>query len=160
MLQGVRESRLDFNKLEEGIHEFRRELRWFPVVIDSLDGLITLRTDPPGSCPVPALEKLADSAVAKHRYATPALANPAPQPCAISQCLLWGTVQTVTGLGDLKDEAQGNAAIAEALDNDLFVAAKKNVTPEEIARAKAIRAELFESRTLETLMSQLSGCRR
>ena len=54
MLTNVREGRFDFNKLEgeEGIHEFRRRLRWIPIVIDSLDGLILARDEPPGVCPI------------------------------------------------------------------------------------------------------------
>ncbi|MCM0606997.1 MAG: hypothetical protein KA715_12980 [Xanthomonadaceae bacterium] len=33
----------DMDKLQEGIHELRRRLRWFPIYIGSLDGLITIK---------------------------------------------------------------------------------------------------------------------
>jgi len=159
MLANVREGRFDFNKLEEGIHEFRRRLRWIPIVIDSLDGLILARDEPPGVCPIPALEKLAESSAAKHRYSNPPLRFPATRPCSISRCLLWQVVQATNDLGRIKDDAQGNTAIAAALDNDIYVASSKHVTPEEIARAKAIRTELFNSRALESLMDQIHSCK-
>ncbi len=48
VLKKVRHDRFNFNLLEDGIHEFRRQLRWFPVLIDSLDGLILVRRGPAG----------------------------------------------------------------------------------------------------------------
>jgi hypothetical protein len=159
-LRNVRDGRFNFNLLEDGIHEFRRQLRWFPMHIDSLDGLILVRDDPPGACPVPALEALAGSGAARHRYANPALRFPATHPCTISRCLLWLVSKTVRDIGHLKDEAQGNLAVESALaDDDIDVATSNNVTPEESARAKAIRTELYSSRALDSLMAQLSSCK-
>lgn len=160
VLRNVRDGRFNFNLLEDGIHEFRRRLRWFPMYIDSLDGLILLRDDPPGACPVPGLETLAGSHAAKHRYANPALGFPATHPCTISRCLLWPVVKTVNDLGDIKDEAQGEAAVGSALDDDeVDVASSNKVAPAQIARAQAIRAELVSSRALDSLMAQLSSCK-
>ena len=160
VLKNVRDGRFDFNKLEDGIHEFRRRLRWFPMLIDSLDGLILVHDDAPGACPVPALEALAGSAAAKHRYANPALRFPASHPCTISRCLLWQVSKTVRDIGRIKDEAQGDAAVETALDDaDIDVASSNSVTLEESARARAIRTELFSSRALDSLMAQLSSCK-
>ena len=159
VLKDVRDGRYNFNLLEDGIHEFRRRLRWFPMMIDSLDGLIVVRDDPPGACPVPALEALAGSHAATHKYSNPALSFPAPHPCTISRCLLWQVVKTTDEIGRLKDVAEGNAAVEAALDIDDDVASSNKVTPEEIARAKAIRTELLSSRALDSLMGQLSSCK-
>jgi hypothetical protein len=160
VLKNVRDGHFDFNKLEDGIHEFRRRLRWFPMLIDSLDGLILVRDDPPGACPVPALEALAGSAAAKNRYANPALRFPATHPCTISRCLLWQVSKTVRDIGRIKDEAEGNAAVESALDDvDIDVTSSNKATPEEIARANAIRTELFASRALDRLMAQVSSCK-
>jgi hypothetical protein len=159
MLTNVRDHRFDFNRLEDGIHEFRRRLRWFPILVDSLDGLIMVRDDPPGACPIPALEKLAGSSAAKHRYSNPPLRYPATRTCTISRCLLWQVVQTTNDLGRVKDEALGNESIAAALDNDIYVAVDKNITRAEIDRAKAIRAELFSSHALDALLKQVSSCK-
>jgi hypothetical protein len=160
VLKNVRDGHFDFNKLEDGIHEFRRRLRWFPMMIDSLDGLILVRDDAPGACPAPALEALAGSAAAKHRYANPALRFPASRPCTISRCLLWQVSKTVRDIGRLKDEAEGNAAVESALDDvDIDVTSSNKATPEEIARANAIRTELFSSRALDRLMAQVSSCK-
>jgi hypothetical protein len=160
VLKDVRDGRLNFNLLEDGIHEFRRRLRWFPMMIDSLDGLILLRDDPPGACPVPALEALRGSRAATHRYSNPSLSFPATHPCTISRCLLWQVVKTTDEIGRLKDVAEGNAAVEAALDIDQDdVASSNKVTPEEIQRAKAIRSELFSSHALDSLMGQLSSCK-
>src|SRR5262249_16389905 len=83
MLKNVGDGRLDFSKLEDGIHEFCRKLRWFPMTIDSLDGLVVVRDDAAATCPVPALETLAGTGAARHRYANPALRHPATRSCAI-----------------------------------------------------------------------------
>jgi hypothetical protein len=160
VLKDVRDGRLNFNLLEDGIHEFRRRLRWFPMMIDSLDGLILLRDDPPGACPVPALEALRGSRAANHRYSNPELSFPATHPCTISRCLLWQVVKTTDEIGRLKDVAEGNAAVEAALDIDQDdVASSNKVTPEEIERAKKIRTELFSSHALDSLMGQLSSCK-
>jgi hypothetical protein len=159
-LRKVRDGRFNFNLLEDGIHEFRRQLRWFPILVDSFDGLILVRDDPPGSCPVPALEKLAGTSTAKHRYSNPELKFPASRPCTISRCLLWQVVKTTNDIGKLKDEVQGNASVESALlDNDIDVSASNKATPEEIARGKAYRDELYSSHALDSLMSQLSSCK-
>ena len=129
------------------------------MMVDSLDGLIVLRDDPPGACPVPALEALAGSHAATHKYSNPALSFPATHPCTISRCLLWQVVKTTDEIGRLKDVAEGNAAVEAALDIDDDVASSNKVTPEEIARAKTIRTELLSSHALDSLMSQLSSCK-
>jgi hypothetical protein len=160
VLKDVKDGRYNFNQLEDGIHEFRRQLRWFPMMIDSLDGLILLRDDPPGACPVPALESLKGTRAATHKYSNPELSFPATHPCTISRCLMWPVVKTVDEIGRLKDEAEGNAAIGAALDvDDDHVAWSNKVSPEEIARAKTIRTELMASRALDSLMGQLSSCK-
>ena len=158
-LKDVRDGRFDFNRLEDGIHEFRRRLRWFPVLIDSLDGLILVRDDPPMACAVPALKTLGESDVAKHRYSNPPLRFPATRSCTISRCLLWQVVKTTNDIGNLKDDAQGNAAIAAALDDDIDVAVGNYVTAEQSASARAMRTEILSSRALDSLMTELSSCR-
>jgi hypothetical protein len=160
LLKDVKDTRYDFNQLEDGIHEFRRQLRWFPMMIDSLDGLILLRDDPKGACPVPALESLAGTRAATHRYSNPPLSYPASHPCSISRCLLWPVVKTVDEIGRLKDEAEGRAAVEAALAvDDDHVAWSTRVSADEIARAKTIRAELLSSHALDLLMGQLSSCK-
>jgi hypothetical protein len=160
VLKDAKDNRYNFNKLEDGIHEFRRQLRWFPMMIDSLDGLVLLRDDPPGACPVPSLESLAGTRAATHRYANPALSFPATHPCTISRCLLWPVVKTIDDIGRLKDVAEGKAAVEAALGfDDDHVAWSNKVSAEEIAQAKTIRNELLASRALDSLMGQLSSCK-
>jgi hypothetical protein len=135
-------------------------LRWFPMMIDSLDGLVLLRDDPPGACPVPALQALAGTRAATHRYSNPSLNFPATHPCMISRCLLWPVVKTIDDIGRLKDAAEGNAAVEAALAfEDDNVAWSNKVTAEETARARAIRTELLSSHALDSLMGQLSSCK-
>jgi hypothetical protein len=160
VLTDVRYGRFDFNLLDDGIHKFRRRLRWFPMLVVSLDGLILVRDDPPGACPVPTLEALAGSAAARHRYANPALRFPATHPCTISRCLLWQVSKTVRDIGRLKDEAEGEASLESALnDDEVDVASSNKVTPEEVANATAMRTELYSSRALDSLIAQLASCK-
>ena len=159
MLKDVKDGTFDFNKLEDGIHEYRRRLRWVPIDIDALDGLILVRDDSAGKCPVSTLETLSATPIAKHRMSNPALRFPSARGCTISRCLLWQVVKTVNDLGEIKDEAQGMTAIGAAIDNDIYVATKKVATPQEFARAKALRDELTKSRALESLISQISACK-
>jgi hypothetical protein len=39
-LEKIAATRYDMNELQSGIHELRRNLRWFPIFMESLDGLI------------------------------------------------------------------------------------------------------------------------
>jgi hypothetical protein len=158
-LKIVRDRRLNFNQMEAGIHEFRRNLRWFPIFVDSLDGLILLGPDAPGACPVPALEALKGTRAARHRYANPALRNPATHPCTISRCLMWQVVKTVDDIGRLKDEVQGQAAIETADNFEFDVTTSEKVTLAEIVRAKESRTELYSSRALDILVDQLNSCK-
>ena len=159
LLKQVRDGHYDFSKLEDGIHEFRRQLRWFPMTLDGLDGLLVVRDEPAGKCPVPALDALAGSAAAKNKYSNPALRFPAAHPCAISRCLLWEVSKTIRDLGRLKDDAQGSLAIEAALDEDLDVSSSTVASSEETARATAIRNDLNSSHALDSLMAQISSCK-
>jgi len=159
MLKDLQKGSFDFNKLEDGVHEFRRRLRWFPLTIDALDGLVVIRDDPPGMCPVLPLEQLAGTAPARNRYSNPPLRFPAAHPCTVSRCLLWEVSKTIRDLGRIKDEAEGTAALESALDDDFDGPSNNDITPRETARARAIRKELDASRVLEILDSQLSSCR-
>lgn len=157
-LRTVRDGRFDFKKMEDGIHEYRRQLRWFVMMLDGLDGAILLRDDPPMACPIPALASLAESPAARSKYSNPSQRYPPAKSCAISRCLVWEVVKAVRDLGRIKDEFQGKAAIDSALD-DNDVVTTNAATPEEVASAKAIRDELNKSRALETLVSQIGACK-
>jgi hypothetical protein len=111
-------------------------------------------------CPVPALESLAGSRAARHRYANPALRNPAARSCTISRCLLWQVVKAVDDIGRLKDDILGEAAVETALGDFGFdLASKERATPAEIARAKEARTELYSSRALDLLVDQFDSCK-
>ena len=38
----VHSGKINFNKLEEGVHEFRRNIRWLSIYAHSLDGFVIL----------------------------------------------------------------------------------------------------------------------
>ena len=73
---------------------------------------------------------------------------------------MWQVVKTVNDIGDIKDEAQGEASVGSALDEgDFDVASSNKVSTAQIGRATALRTELHSSRALDSLISQLSSCR-
>jgi hypothetical protein len=105
-------SRLDLGDLEAGLHELRRDLRWFSIFAAALDGRIQLdgRADVPASW---------------QRYLTPEVVqspfNQLPRPSDRSKVvhlpasayhvLSW----LIAMLGDLKDRAQWTHTVEEAL---------------------------------------------
>lgn len=45
IVKDYEKGRVDFNYLEEGVHEFRRKIRWISIYAQALDGIIQLKDD-------------------------------------------------------------------------------------------------------------------
>jgi hypothetical protein len=99
----------DFEELEEGVHEFRRKIRWFSIYAQSLEGLVQLR---PVSQPDAALRPYLTKEVVESRFnilppqnAKDVLQFEAPNFYALS----W----LIAELGVIKDDGQKCVAFAE-----------------------------------------------
>lgn len=49
ILKDYKSGKLNFDKIEEGVHEFRRKIRWISIYAQALNGLIQLKKDDKGT---------------------------------------------------------------------------------------------------------------
>lgn len=151
-LKNVEETKYDMSILEhgDGLHELRRELRWFLIQARVLNGAVRHSDD---TCPVPALEKLLKLPIAQSKYAELPGSALEKQPCWISSCLFVALVKQVEDLGEIKDEA-------ETLVNRGGSEASDQVPPALRARAQASYDALLESQALGKLRAELKACKK
>jgi hypothetical protein len=103
-LKKVEETQYDLTILEhgDGLHELRRELRWFLIQARALGGLVIFKSDREG-CPVAELEALLSGREASSTYGNLPVSRAEREPCRISRCLFVGVSDAVSELGKLKD---------------------------------------------------------
>lgn len=151
-LKRVEDTDWDLSRLEEGngLHEFRREMRWFVIQARVLNGLLTFKKDA-NKCPIKAYENLVNEEIAESKYAKLPLASTETNPCRISQCLFLGAVEAVNILGDLKDKAEVYNNINHVEDED--------AVPDEIyEEAIDLLDTLLANDLLGELRSQIKSC--
>lgn len=157
---------VDCHDLQKGIHELRRDLRWFLIDLQALDGLIVL--DPPGAMPLKlnCYSYLATHPIASHPFSrvetNPSLRWISSVPT--SYFLALGKV--VTELGEIKTFAEDVEALAHALlatgearsaaaahhrAVELAAAAGKKVVPDVVEAAERVVEELRETKLLRRL---------
>lgn len=145
----VDQTKYTFANLEEGngLHELRRELRWFLIEARVLGGLIQFKSS--NDCALPAYAELLDKPIAKSKYAGLPTTDPGISPCRISQCLFLGAVEAVEEFGALKDQAE---KILAKDDNDSV--------PDEIRLAATQRYQDMKSKKLiPELIKEIRACR-
>jgi hypothetical protein len=106
-LENVNAIEYDMSKLEEGngLHELRRELRWFLIESRVVNGVVTFKRR--RGCPVEAYSELAKQPIADSKYSKlPANDELEANPCRISRCLFLGVVDMVEEIGKIKDAAE------------------------------------------------------
>ncbi len=92
----------DFTDLEEGLHEYRRQVRWFPMYFYALRGLLRFNN----SHPVEAFRPLILTPLAQSKYGQLDESDPAASPILMSQSLYLGFSKLISQLGDIKDSGQ------------------------------------------------------
>lgn len=147
-IEGLRRSRYDMGRLEAGLHELRRELRWFTISVLALDGMVI--SSPAKVCPQaqPIFARYGDS-----KYALPTQSK-RPEACAISACLGNEMVGTVGLFGKYKDDAE------PIVENDPELLKKDRTPPAIAAEAQKAYATLMRSGILDQTQSQLQSCLR
>jgi hypothetical protein len=148
MYNNVEVPEFDLTHLEEGrgLHELRREIRWFAIEARSLGGLVQFRTDDQ-DCPLPQYLKLLTAPIA-HDHHSQLPVNPAePAPCRISRCLSLAVSQFIKDLGDIKDEVEQ------------LTGGETDDVPAELAeRARILDQEFRESGVMPELRRQIGSC--
>lgn len=143
------ETEYKFETLEEGngLHEFRRDMKWLVIEMRALNGLILKSSD---SCPAPIFKKLPDLPVAKSRYSKYPPSDTEKNPCYVSECLILGLVQAVDDFGGLKDKAEVEA-------NKMGVVTDS--VPEDIKKsADWFYKDISESRLFALTGQQIEAC--
>ena len=139
----------NFSILEtgNGLHEFRRQIRWFMIESQVLNGLITFR-NPSVSCGITEYDELLSLPIAKSKYSS-LTSNPALQKtCPISQCYFVALSDAVEKLGALKDKAE------MAIGNTT-----SDTTPPDLAKAaQEISDQIHATRLLKILQSEIGMC--
>lgn len=144
----------DMTRLEKrdgdgkGLHEFRREMRWFLIEAKALNGLIGYDSNP--YCSVSEYKGLPQSTWATHKYAKFTRGAFESDPCLVEQCLILGMVKAVDGLGDLKDASEKDAVSREA----------DRVPASLVPVATALYREIKETRVLSRLSENILRCQR
>jgi hypothetical protein len=165
-LEELEELKVDCNDLQRGVHELRRDLRWFLIDLQALDGLVVL--DPPGTMPLKlnCYSYLATHPIASHPFSrvdtNPSLRWISSVPA--SYFLALGKI--VTELGDVKTFAEDvealahallasgearTAALAHARALELAAAAGKKIVPDVPEAAERLVEELKETKLLRRI---------
>lgn len=142
----------DLRYLEHGngLHELRREVRWFVIQARSLGGMVTFKRNP-YKCAMRSLSYLVDEPVAESKYASLDRNYAEENACKIDQCLFLGMVDAVNKLGDMKDEIEELLNIDNEADPDKLP--KKYKKP-----AAKVLKKLTETNLIPKLAEQLKRC--
>ena len=153
-LQNVQDTPFDLTRLEgdnnEGLHELRRELRWFLMETKALKGGVQFKKEE-NNCPIEQYEELVDMPIASSKYGVIPVEEGIVNPCYISQCLYLGVVEAVDKLGNVKDEVE---AYLHLNTNVIFDTVPQSFRP----RLTKIADKLSETNLLSVLDDQLNSC--
>ncbi len=102
-LSKIESTPYDMNELEDGIHELRRDLRWFPIYAESLNGLFQLDAT---SDPIAAYKDMLTAPIATSKYVNLPCADREKEPVTISKSVYCALMQLTLDLGTLKDAGE------------------------------------------------------
>lgn len=113
MCRKIANKDLDMGDLEGGVHELRRQLRWLPISLIALEGLVTLDTESKG--PTAAFEKLKQDPVAQSPFARLPVTEGDNAHIEIPWTLFLALSKAIGDLGKIKDVGQQVEGLAHAL---------------------------------------------
>ena len=149
-LKRISQTEFDMGILEHGngLHELRRELRWFLIETKVLNGLVAYKT--PNQCSIDMYSSLPNQPIARSKYAILFSSPLEIKPCFISKCLFLALVQKVDQFGDYKDQIESDLNLQDVLTDE---------TPEEyIDDLNKLYKELKSSKVLKELSTELQSC--
>jgi hypothetical protein len=138
----------------DGLHELRRELRWFTIEGKAADGLLAFAPDEQG-CPLKEYQGDLVARILKidsgaKKYLT--LPDATADACLIPRCLFLGVVLAVTDLGKIKDQV-------ERLLNE--TGEETDVVPPKFRkRAEDAYALVRDSGLLGAISDRIRACRK
>jgi hypothetical protein len=144
LLGRIDEKDFDMNDLEGGIHELRRQLRWIPITLMALDGLVVLD---PTTDPIESLIPLKTSAIAKSRFGQLPKSKRETRFIAWPQSAFLELSRIIALLGDLKDRGQQHHALRGTTKDDVM----NHITNEAAHVLRGMRAIKLLKRTRQSL---------
>jgi hypothetical protein len=133
-----------------GLHEFRREVRWFNMQAAALNGLVHFK--PKYDCSMDEYAYLVDTKLANDKYAKLRKGIKEKNPCLISQCVYLRMVEIIAQVGDLKDNIEVYLNNKNTDHND-------EVPKKYLPEINAIKKEVDESGIFHALRDELKECR-
>jgi hypothetical protein len=142
----------DLSRLEEGngLHELKRELRWFQIELQVVNGLVTFREDP-NDCPVEEFKSLLSDPIAQNPFSQLPRASTEKNPCFISQCLYLAGAKYVADLDALKGDVEFEVNTTEVVTNDA-------VPADKLSKAQAVLKSIVETSYAAKVSEQLQAC--
>jgi len=165
-MQKIVDTKYDFTELQLGVHELRRDLRWLPIYMHSLDGAVQLSEE---KNPVPALKKLLATPEANGKFLQTGPADREPSQIVLSKSLLIAHCNQIAALGSFKDNGEYFHALTEALVEskavkshekaEAMVAAAlgKNETSSFLEKSRESYEGYVKSGALPALVAELKG---
>lgn len=102
-LSKIESTPYDMNELEDGIHELRRDLRWFPIYAESLNGLFQLDDK---QNPIAAYKDMLAHPIASSKYVNLPNADREKNPIELPKSVYCALMQLTLDLGTLKDAGE------------------------------------------------------
>lgn len=161
----VSDTDFDMNQLETGIHELRRQLRWFPIYTESLNGLLQLDTS---KNPVAHYKPMLDVQLATSKYVDLPDDSREVDAIRISKSLYTALMQLTLDLGGVKDAGEPFEALLAAYvetgrardDKDARAQVYKLIGGDKLDRdvhdnARKLYAEMKAHKLVEKLAEQV-----
>jgi hypothetical protein len=104
---------LDMSRLENGVHEMRRTIRWFPMYVGALDGLIEISADT-GNSDVAEYNQLMTETIAGSPFVRTKFSGREAAKLTISRPYWLAMASYVKIIGDVKDAAQNIKFLSDA----------------------------------------------
>jgi hypothetical protein len=120
-LQKIKTAVYDFSHLEDGngVHEYRRKLRWFSMESRGLNGLITLKPKDT-KCPVESWSYLVNDGIATTKYAVLPPSLTEPDPISLTPCLYIKVARLVEDVNGIKTKFESAGTMSETETTDLI----------------------------------------
>lgn len=148
-LHKIEKTDFNFSILEKGngLHEYRRQIRWFMIEAQVLNGLLTFQADR-NSCPLKEFEPLISLPIAESKYSQLNKNDQLKVTCEVSPCLIYALSDAVEKLGQIKDKAE------KAIGNT-----KSDKTPKALAKdAEQVYRLIDSTRLLNILSKEIKSC--
>ncbi len=144
-LRKTQDAPYDLHDLEGGIHEWRRQVRWFMMYTKALEGMFVLGPDTQ-ACPIADYAALITAPIAKKKYSVLPASPLEPKPCVLTKCLYLAAVQLNSDIGEIKDKGQGAVALGG------------QVSPEAFTQATKLYDQMIQNNLLKRVADEIDAC--